>query len=424
MIKLIESELFGHNLVDIYSPSLVKRYNECLEDIGLAPTKLKQFHIDGWGWSPQIAEEQDDRFYLSHGLANPYGIIITPKQEDSAIYMPYHSFDRQIHQKIFKHYKDQITDITTRSGLWFELDQEITAYRSPQDLLMIDYIKVNFYSVDRIMLAAQKQRELISEFYDKPNAWSNDDLRKEIIESCKKHGDLRYMKLDIPTHPFNEIDTFHTVAFDGLYVFKKLKNNKPLLVYGGNKTSVSGETKHGHIEYNIKDPSLVSYLYNAGLISNDLSIYAQFPAMLDLMQEQVLLSAISASGKKYDYISLNKNQKKGLINKLLQDGHLPDVYFEFERLIGDVRDGKNINADDLPQSLFPYLLNPKSHLNQRDKKVLWKMLSNINDSNPVITYLFDKSKFYTDYQSWDDQTQQWIIDKILKHKDIYNHLIQ
>ena len=121
MIKLIETGLFGDNLVAINSPLMVKRYNACLEDIGLTATKLKSFHIDGWGWSPEVAKEQDDRFYLSHGLANPYGIIISPKQENSSIYMPYHSFDVDIHKMIFSQYKEQIVDITAQCGLWFEL---------------------------------------------------------------------------------------------------------------------------------------------------------------------------------------------------------------------------------------------------------------------------------------------------------------
>ena len=72
MLKLIQSGLFGGRLFHVGTADLVKRYNDCLEDIGLQRTELKEFHIDGWGWSPEIAEEQQDRLYLSHGAANPY----------------------------------------------------------------------------------------------------------------------------------------------------------------------------------------------------------------------------------------------------------------------------------------------------------------------------------------------------------------
>lgn len=423
MIKLIESELFGHNLIEVNNAAMVKRYNECLNDIGLAPTKLKKFHVDGWGWSPEIADEQGDRHYLSHGLANPYGIIISPKQASSSVYMPFHSFDRDIHQSIFSQYNAQITDITTKSGLWFELDQEISAYRSPQDLLMVDYMKVNFFSVDRLMVAAKNQRGLIREFYDKPQAWSNDKLRQDIIDSCKKFGDLRYMKFDIPTHPFNDIDTFYTAAFKGLYVFKRLKNDKPLLVYAGSETTVSGETKHGHIEYNLHDPSLISFLYNAELVSSDLTLYQTNPGLVEVMKEHVLLTALSGLDDVVEYDSLNKNQKKGLINRMAQDGSLPEIYFDFERFYSQLREGGNIGASDISESLRPYLLHPSLHLDGHDKIVLWQLLSNFNSANPVLMYLFDKSRFYTEYQTWNDQLQTWVISKLMEHKHIYNQLI-
>lgn len=423
MIKLIESELFGHNLVKVNTPSLVKRYNDCLSDIGLANTKLKSFHVDGWGWSPEIAQEQGDRFYLSHGLANPYGIIISPKQAHSPLYMPYHSFDRNIHAAIHSEYAEQIADITSRSGLWFELDQEISAYRSPQDLLLLDYVKVNFVTVDRIMAAAKEQKELVREFYDKPQAWSNDGLRQKIIESCKTHGDLRFMKFDIPSHPYNDINTFYTLAFEGVYVFRKLKNDKPLLVYETKGSDLSGETKHTHVEFQMGDSRLVTFLYNAGLISNDLEIYRANPSLVEVMQEFILLQALSQSSNKVAYHELNKNQKKGIINTLIKEQLLPDAYFDFEHLTRGLKDGSIKDSSDIPNSLREYLLNPSHHLSSQEKSVIWQLLSNFNTINPVLTYLFDKSKFYTQFQTFEEDAQLWIIDQVLAHKNIYNDII-
>ncbi|MBO6515201.1 MAG: hypothetical protein JJ975_01445 [Bacteroidia bacterium] len=423
MIKLIQNGLFGHSLVQVSTESMIKRYNDCLKDIGLAPTRLTSFHIDGWGWSPEIAEEQGDRFYLSHGLANPYGIIVSPKQANSSIYLPYHSFDRAIHKTIFEQYADQIKDITSRSGLWFELDQEISAYRSPQDLLMVDYVKLNFFSVDRIMTAAQDQRALIREFYDKPHAWSNDELRQRIIDSSERHGDLRYSKFEIPAHPFNEIENFFTVAFNGVYVFKKLPNGKPLLVHQSGDSSVSGETKHGHVEYNVNDPELISYLYNAGMISNNIKLFEEHPVLLELMQEHLLLEAASKLEEPVDFSTINATQKKGVVNRLMKQNLLGDAYFEFERLIMDVRDGSVGASYSIPDVLRPFLLNPEAKLSSQEKLVLWQLLCTYNPANPVFTYLFDKSSFYSQYKTWDEKLQLWIIQKILAHKEIFNALI-
>ncbi len=288
---------------------------------------------------------------------------------------------------------------------------------------MIDYVKLNFFSVDRIMSAAKEQRSLIRDFYDKPHAWSDDELRQKIIDSCKTHGDLRYLKFEIPSHPFNDVENFYTVAFNGLYVFKKLRNGKPLLVHQASKSNLSGETEHGHMEYNIDDPELLSYLYNAGMISNDLTIYRDNPVLLDLMQEHLLVEAAAKLETPIDFSSLNSSQKKGVVNQLVKKNLLGDAYFEFERLINKINDKSTLSSYKIPTILRNYLLNPDPSLSSQEKIVLWQLLCNINGANPVLTYLFDKTNFYEQYKAWDESSQQWIINLILKHKHIFNQLI-
>ncbi len=112
MLKLIQSGLFGRQLHHVGTARSVQRYNACLEDIGLQTTKLTEFHIDGWGWSPEIAEELQNKEYLSHGSANPYSVIISPEQQHCSLYYPYHSFDWDIHQQVFEQYAAQIADFS------------------------------------------------------------------------------------------------------------------------------------------------------------------------------------------------------------------------------------------------------------------------------------------------------------------------
>ena len=111
MEKLKEAGLYGGALVQV-SGSIVARYNDCLAMLGLPPTTLDRFTVDGMGWSPEIALEQDNNFYLNIGEANPNAIIISPEQEGKPVHMPFHSFDRDIMTAIFAAYPLQIRDIT------------------------------------------------------------------------------------------------------------------------------------------------------------------------------------------------------------------------------------------------------------------------------------------------------------------------
>ena len=93
MEKLKAAGLFGGALVSV-SGSLITRYNGCLAMLGVTPTKLERFTIDGMGWSPEVAEEKGENYYLNIGEANSNAIIITPEQKDKPVHMPFHSFDQ------------------------------------------------------------------------------------------------------------------------------------------------------------------------------------------------------------------------------------------------------------------------------------------------------------------------------------------
>jgi len=80
MQKLKQANLYRSELIPI-SGKLVERYNKCLTKLGFVPTKLKEFSIDGIGWSPEIAEEKDNLHYLNNGEANPHAILISPLQK-------------------------------------------------------------------------------------------------------------------------------------------------------------------------------------------------------------------------------------------------------------------------------------------------------------------------------------------------------
>ena len=122
MKKLREAGLFGGALVTL-SGSLAKRYNACLAMLGVTPTKLKTFSIDGMGWSPEVAVEKKENYYLNTGEANVNAIIISPDQKGKPAHMPSHSFDRDVMEAVFAAYGSEIRDITKDSALVLHLDQ-------------------------------------------------------------------------------------------------------------------------------------------------------------------------------------------------------------------------------------------------------------------------------------------------------------
>ena len=68
----LQLKLFGGELLRLDSAELLTRYNRGLERLGIPPTKCRSISIDARGWSPEVAAERQNSYYLSTGPANPY----------------------------------------------------------------------------------------------------------------------------------------------------------------------------------------------------------------------------------------------------------------------------------------------------------------------------------------------------------------
>ncbi|MCF8277735.1 MAG: hypothetical protein K9J17_13460 [Flavobacteriales bacterium] len=423
MIKLSESKLFGDRLYYIDNTLMQKRYNRCLEDIGIAPTELNQFHVDGWGWSPEIAREKDDRFYLSHGVANPFAIIISPDQKDCPVYMPYHTFDWEIHRRVFENYALQIEDITSLNAIWFELDQNISSYRTPQDLLMMEVVNLKFNVAGDLAAAAAEQKALVNRYMNDPRAWMNSKLREAIIESSKKHGDLRYRNLELPDFPFSNITAFYTLAFNGVFVFKKVMGGKPIMIFEDDASQLSGDSGHLHVEFNMKDLSFIPYLYNLDLLDSETDFFQEHIELLELQLEHMIVSAAMELDDTIPVGQMTPTQRKGLISKLEKAKLLDDRYFELEKVVNKLINGGQ-EKPKISENLNQFMLQPHTRTSPEQKRVLWHLISKIQNNNPVLQFAFDKTAFYHDYQTWKEPMKEWAINSILKHRGIYSKLIK
>lgn len=410
MNKLIASKLFGDGLVEITKPSLVERYNACLEDIGLKPTELKKFNIDGWGWSPEIANEKENPYYLSHnGPANPFAIVLTPDQEDRPVYFPYHSFDKDLMRIVFHTARPQIVDLSTQSGIWIDIDQEISNYRSPQDLLMIDSINLKFSTPDKLIEAAKKQRELVRQFYDDNYAWGDTKLHRKIYESSKKHGDLRFRSLDIPNIPYTHVRTFYTKAFEGLFIFRDLPStNKPILVLENKKSDVSGEMTHGHMEFELKDKGLMDVLIREKLVDGGENFDENSTQRMHQLLDFIFAQACAEVMPDEELWDMPSGKRKGAIASMRGKTKLIDMYDELQMLIKEVSLGKTLQILTASHELQNLLAEPYDHLPSNMKEVVWKLLVKLSPLDVVRLYQYNKEGFFTQYQKWPENYQKWV----------------
>ena len=215
MQKLLEANLYRSELISV-SGKLVERYNKCLVKLGFSETKLKSFQIDGIGWSPEIAEEKGELNYLNNGEANPHGIIISPLQKGKPVYLPFHTFDRELMKFVFKIHGDKIKDITRDCAICLDFDQGIDAFYEPLDVLKYKTVNIHFHLINDLLNVQKQQRELV-ETFNRDHNFIDENIQDSLLESAKKHGDLRERDLDLHELQYTTIRSIHVLLVVFMY---------------------------------------------------------------------------------------------------------------------------------------------------------------------------------------------------------------
>lgn len=222
MKRLIQKGLMFGNLVEISSPQLVERYNRALKHLAGKQTKLKDFHIDISGYSPEIGDELDDDHYLNPNGCNRQFILLTTSQKSAPLLNMKFSTARGILQQFIETNESQLFALTARDAVAGELQGSVYEVSSPAKLLDIRQITVEADTIGGHVADAEKLAKLIDRFRDEPDGWRDDVLVADMIGLAKKTGDVTRVPITLPAMTFQQ-PSFWTSHFGGLYVFRDVK---------------------------------------------------------------------------------------------------------------------------------------------------------------------------------------------------------
>ncbi|MEO1011041.1 MAG: DUF6638 family protein [Bacteroidota bacterium] len=414
MKHLREAGLFGGGMVAL-SGSLAKRYNECLGLLGATSTKLKSFSIDGMGWSPEIALEKKDNFYLNSGQANVNAIIISPQQKDKAVHMPSHSFDRDVMRAVFAAYARQIRDITKDAALVLHLDQKIDTLIDPFDLLRYNEITVTFSLLGNLLEKQMEQQAFIG-LFNRENNFIDREVHQKLLQSAKKYGDLRGRKFRL--EPLRlPIGSFYTRAFGGVFVLRETM--KEMLIFEDIKTfkAAINDTAHDILLFHKDHDELIDALVDHLILEQNMRKMVRSPRY-ERIKKHLFMEHTPKTDRPIHEILRSRILFKKYLNKMDVTARKsitsPELYFQ--KLIVD----KNLKMEDMVSKAYIKALHtPHSSLKEEEKELAWKLLTKIMPKDPVYLYWYDKEQFYKAYLDWPEDYREWVIDEILENNKKY-----
>ena len=407
MQKLKVANLYRSELIPV-SGKLVERYNKCLRKLGFSETKLTHFYIDGIGWSPEIAQEKEDSNYLCNGESNLHGIIISPLQDKKPVYIPYHTFDREMMQKVFKVHGDKINDITRDSAICIDFDQRIDAFYEPLDILKYHIVTIKFHLIDNLDNVREQQLSLIEKF-KRGNNFIDENLHRKLLESAHKYGDLRQRDLDLSSVNF-VTDSFYTKSFGGVYVLRDFITT--MVVFEDLKwyQEAIKDTMHEVMIFYIAQPELIEKLRDHIIITYDL--------------EAIVNTKRYDRIKKFEFSKYLKNTQHPICDilndQLLFKSYLNKIDIDarkkvmgVERYLEKLETSNQYKISDIvDDDLFNAMHEPHSSLHPRHQDLIWKLLVNIAPKDVLFLYWYDKEEFYRQYITWEDSIKDWVIETI------------
>ena len=407
MKKLKQANLYRSELISV-SGKLVERYNKCLKTLGFTETKLKSFYIDGVGWSPEVAEEKNNVQYLNHGDANPHGIIISPLQKGKPVYLPFHSFDREMMQHVFRTHGQKINDITRDSAICIDFDQDIDVFYEPLDILKYDDVNITFRLIDNLELIQKKQLKLIDKFKT-GNNFIDEGIHQELLESAKTYGDLR--DRDLSLHPLHfSTGSFFTRAFDGVYLLRDFI--KPIIVFKNKEVYKEAikDTVHDVLIYHIEQPELVDKLKDHIIIECNLEAIVNTPNY-DRIKKFELNQFLKDTEHPIKDILNDKVLFKSYLNKI--DIKARKQVMGVELYLEKLERSNAYKVEDMvDQSMYFALHQPHSSLSAEHRDLIHKLLINIAPKDVLFLYWYDKEQFYKSYETWNDSFRDWVIERI------------
>lgn len=409
MPELIEAGLFGRGLIKVDDSILVHRYNACLEDMGLLPTSLPSFQIDKMGWSPEIAVEQDNDYYLSHGEANPLAIVLTPEQLNpkTPIYFPFHSFDWDLMTQWGAANRKEIFELTKETAVWLDIDQEVDLYPSPSELLSVYEVIVRAHTPDGLMSRAIEQHDLVGEFLREEDSYLDMELIEKIRTSRETAGDLRTRSLVIRDFVFSDLRNFYSRAFGGVFVLRTRNDTELIFAQDAKVARRFGVEVAGQ---NALQP-----LVKNGYVETDVGWWKNNLYRLHIIAESFLMEVLDKEEPDLDFVSLNSAEQKSVIQRY---GDKLGMHLELRRLCRKLENGQE--KVQVSAEAATLLIHPAHDLTPVTHEVIGQLLTFIHGGRLVpLFYRHQKTDFAKAYaRVWKTPRRSWARRRIREHYDL------
>lgn len=405
MKRLLEAELIYGRLLEISEPHLIERYNKALKGFGLPETKLGSFEIDMTGFSPQIADELDDRDYLDPLKVNRRFVIMTPDQENLPVVHTSFSNTAGLMHEFYTANARAISAVTIRDALYGEIEDTVAKVNTLEDLLSINEVVFRVLSAEDILSQASELRRLVDKLQSVPNAWRDDAMLKRMVELAKKTGDIRENTL-VPDKLVFRHDSYWANHFGGVYIFHE---EKQTTVICDKEAPGFRRSRPWQVSYiPINDHKLVfDFLMKTGRIELPRGSWAAATGLLQHRANMTLEGLIRETVPDADFESIDPIWRQTWLTRhaglVAEEGSYPFL----QDLSRKLSQTGQASLDDIPHQWR--FLAVRAKPDHPDFWLTARLIAQLTPRDYVSRFVFDKQGFYDSYELFGEKFREHVV---------------
>ncbi|WP_428542157.1 DUF6638 family protein [Profundibacter sp.] len=400
MKRLIERGLMFGNLIRISSPALVERYNRALKQLTGKKTRLKSFHVDISGYSPEVGDSLGDHLYLNEGGCNRQFILLTTEQKTAPLLNAQFSTSRGILRQFIEENEAQLFALTAKDAVSGELLNSVYSVEEPAKLFDIRQVTIEADTTEAHVKSAEELADKIDRFKREEDAWWDDVLIAEMIGLAKKTGDVTRAPLKLKKMTFRQ-DNFWTKHFGGMYVFRDMEN--PAAICAGDKDElgklpikyVFDFTDRNEIAIFLELNDLVEPIVKARGVDA--------AAILQQKMDFIVVDVAAEKGEKLDHAT--RRDIRALTRRYAAD--LPEEFHGLAALLRWAQGGGKWPRITSDHPAYFYTLRAKPH---KDRDLVNMLLAALTPKDIRQLFICHKERFYHSYAGWSDAKKTYVAE--------------
>ncbi|UWQ14890.1 hypothetical protein K3556_03065 [Aliiroseovarius sp. M344] len=406
MKRLIKRGLMFGNLIRVDSPALIERYNRALKGLAGKQTKLKEFHIDVSGFSPEIGEELKDPLYLNPNGCNRQFIILTVDQKKAPLLNAMFSTSRGILRQFIADNEAKLFALTAHDAVAGELMNSVYDISDPARLFDIRKIVIEADTTQSHVKNARELAEKIDHFQTAPNAWYDDELIAEMIELARETGDVTKVPVDLGVQEYEQ-GNFWTAHFGGLYIFRDVEN--PAVIVSGDKTGLAVPPP-GKVLDTSEANRLAGFLSRNDLVEPVVRERGDAgAAILRQKMEFILVDAATSVG--LDLGDMSSRTLRHVAQRM--GAHLPAAFRGLAAMVRWAEAGGQWPRIDSRHPAYFYTLRARP--DHPDRDLINRLLSELAPMDFRQLFICHKELFYAAYATWPDEKREFVAEFL--HRD-------